>query len=177
MSETWSYAKASAWTHRRKAILGWFVGVAVFGAAAFAAWVVTSNTGIQGGKVNGGVLTGPTFLEVDTAEVVDTIFPGQTKALTFKINNTGTAPLKLTSLTMPLVGNAGVTAGAPSGACSGTPDNIVFNPYSNTTGVPIPVGTSIVTVPDTVTMPLTAAQGCQGDTFEFVNLEATFEAA
>jgi hypothetical protein len=144
---------------KRHKIIAGVLGFALFAAGgALAAWFVSGG---GGGYVKVGTLTAPSEQTPANGEIVGTIFPGETGPLTFKINNTNTVPLTINDWT-PQGANFSVTGAA--GTCPADSSTATF---ANKAGlsIPVPVGSSIVTIPNAVTLLGSASNGCQGATF------------
>lgn len=148
-------------TRRRKAAAVGATALVVVGAAV-AAWIVTS-TGSGSGKV--GTIVAPTFTAGAAPD--EPILPGGTVALDYSVSNPNATALVLTRQMAGAVVN-------PSGAgpgCSGS--SFTVNDVSGLS-IPIPPGSSQVTVPGGLSAASGTSQDCQGADLNLSGVQLRF---
>lgn len=147
----------------RKRVLIPSIAVFLVCGAAIAAWVITSQG--QGGKGSIGTLTAPTISNPTTSAATP-CYPGGTCDFQVSVTNPNTGPLVLKSWSP---GSATVTvtkAGSPNTLCEqNSPGGIVatLNNLTNLS-IPIPAGTTTVTLPGAWSLPSNSPIDCAGST-------------
>jgi hypothetical protein len=142
---------------RRHPWLATIVTFALFASAgAVAQWLVS---GAGTGYVKVGTLTAPSAQVPADGEITGVLFPGTTAALTFKLDNQSGGALTLTGFS-PL---GPFTVTGSQGSCTSDTGTALFSAVSGLS-ITVPTGVTIVSIPNAVTIPASASNGCQGAT-------------
>jgi hypothetical protein len=179
MSDSFAYQGKDKKRRKRRVVI-WLMSFAMMlSTAGIAAWLVTSNNGLNSAKGNTGTLQAPTYQSVpDSQPAAGTLIAGGSNgSLTFRITNPNSVPLTITNIV------DGVTPGADQvtarsaynvngggAACNAADYTVNAGPYSTA----VPTGQSYVTVPNSVSLAGNAHQDCQFDQYAFDNLDLTF---
>jgi hypothetical protein len=143
------------------------VGVAVAGAAAYAAWTV------NGSGSGTASATSAVALTLSAGSPQSSLYPGGSADVDTSVQNSNPFPVHLSSIAIDTTqGSSGFTADAGHSGCN--LGSLSFTTATNGgTGWDIPAGSSIdVDMPNAIAMSGAANDSCQGATFA-VHLTAT----
>jgi hypothetical protein len=139
-------------------------GLLALGGSAFAAWTLLGVAGSGSGKA--ATLSSPTVSPVMSATA--DLKPGGTGALQLTVTNPNTVALTLTKIhTAGAVSTSSNTTNCPSSNFG-----IAVTDPSET--IPIPAGTSTITIPGFTSLSAAAPTGCEGITDTITGLTFDF---